>query len=681
MTSPDLSASILIRNKNNVWIDDRMASNCYNCKVEFTFMIRRHHCRYCGNIFCYSCTNRKIVIPSFIKDRPHNTNLFSYIHTHVSRDVEERVCQLCYDMIENKILLNDQIQCMLNDPPSYIEIKSSNHKSHAIKMYYFDYLRNIQYYLPNHAYSEVDRILLKKNKSYFSGHSKYLSHLIKSIDWDMSVFSFDSLFEIEVDEIMDILHPNAITTTCKDIYCTRTCKPTLQLTDCINILFSSYDSLPDKILEYMFEIMTKYNENDIYCYLSVLVQVIKSCTINKSLSPMIYALVKSSPILLNSIYWLLTAEKETAESHETNNINKFLSLWDTSMITRIHTNYAFYQGLSLNLNEAQKYLASNFSIYKPIYLPFKPNVQIVDIDFDSIVIKNSYTKPVIITFITSNGQRLRIMFKNENVMNDHIVLNLINLTDTVLHDNISESYEMVLYHVLPITSQSGLIEIVENAETIHSINLSGQCILQYIMKHNEDKIIHEVLDRYTYSLVCYTLHSYFLGVGDRHLENIMITTDGRIFHIDFGFILGRDSHPISSSDIKINTGMLDVVYGVKSQRYLKYKQLCSQAVVLIRKHFSDYYILLSQLRTAPIGRGAVFIESFVNNRFQLRQSDDKIKEELNALIERSQRIYMENVRDFLHYHTKERTVQTGLNNILSIGYDLFAQSLKSSFLD
>ncbi len=47
-------------------------------------------------------------------------------------------------------------------------------------------------------------------------------------------------------------------------------------------------------------------------------------------------------------------------------------------------------------------------------------------------------------------------------------------------------------------------------------------------------------DRYVLSCDEYCLLTCFLGIGDRHLENIMVDKTGKMMHIDFGFILGRD---------------------------------------------------------------------------------------------------------------------------------------------
>ncbi|KAM4628769.1 FYVE and coiled-coil domain-containing protein 1 [Polymixia lowei] len=43
------------------WLVDKEANHCLGCQGQFTFWLRRHHCRLCGRIFCYYCSNNFVM--------------------------------------------------------------------------------------------------------------------------------------------------------------------------------------------------------------------------------------------------------------------------------------------------------------------------------------------------------------------------------------------------------------------------------------------------------------------------------------------------------------------------------------------------------------------------------------------------------------------------------------------
>ncbi|KNC54766.1 uncharacterized protein AMSG_01617 [Thecamonas trahens ATCC 50062] len=44
------------------WVPDEERTHCADCGKKFSLLVRRHHCRRCGDIFCKQCANvfRKI---------------------------------------------------------------------------------------------------------------------------------------------------------------------------------------------------------------------------------------------------------------------------------------------------------------------------------------------------------------------------------------------------------------------------------------------------------------------------------------------------------------------------------------------------------------------------------------------------------------------------------------------
>ena len=81
------------KDKDMLWMPDKICKICYNCEDPFTIYRRRHHCRMCGQIFCDRCS-------SFYVDGSKMPNLGNGLH---------RSCSLCnelYISTENNKLKN-----------------------------------------------------------------------------------------------------------------------------------------------------------------------------------------------------------------------------------------------------------------------------------------------------------------------------------------------------------------------------------------------------------------------------------------------------------------------------------------------------------------------------------------------------------------------------------------------
>ncbi|XP_060060861.1 FYVE and coiled-coil domain-containing protein 1 [Erinaceus europaeus] len=60
-------------------LGDPEASHCLDCKREFSWIVRRHHCRVCGRFFCYYCCN------NYVPTKPNGK--------------KERCCRACFQKL------------------------------------------------------------------------------------------------------------------------------------------------------------------------------------------------------------------------------------------------------------------------------------------------------------------------------------------------------------------------------------------------------------------------------------------------------------------------------------------------------------------------------------------------------------------------------------------------------
>lgn len=68
----------LLRTEPPQWERDDAATHCTRCQSEFSLLWRRHHCRYCGGIFCDTCSQYSSLLPFSPDPTP------------------QRVCDECY---------------------------------------------------------------------------------------------------------------------------------------------------------------------------------------------------------------------------------------------------------------------------------------------------------------------------------------------------------------------------------------------------------------------------------------------------------------------------------------------------------------------------------------------------------------------------------------------------------
>lgn len=148
----------------------------------------------------------------------------------------------------------------------------------------------------------------------------------------------------------------------------------------------------------------------------------------------------------------------------------------------------------------------------------------------------------------------------------------------------------------------------------------------------------------------YCVITYLLGVGDRHLDNLLMTKTGRLFHIDFGFILGRDPK-LSKPPMKITREMVDAMGGMDSENFYKFCSFVRTAFLHLRRHANLILNLFSLMIDANVPDIALEPDKTVQkvqDKFKLELNDEQADHYITEQVEQSVRSIMPVVVDQLH---------------------------------
>ena len=339
-------------------------------------------------------------------------------------------------------------------------------------------------------------------------------------------------------------------------------------------------------------------------------------------------------------YTIHIADDMLYKAENMTELDRFVNLIPPKDLNEIKNTYSFVQKLEKignieNISEINKWLSENSA-----NIPWDHTLKCLSILPESFEVILSKTRPIKIGILVRTKYLkemvVNVLLKREDVQKDYISMLISKWINKICRKHV----DIPTYHVLSVHSSFGIIEMVDNVVSLYDISKKYQTNLyKYITEQNPERSINIIRKSFIRSCVGSCISSYLLGLGDRHLENILLTSDGKIFHIDFDYLLGEDPKHVSV-EMMITEDMLEMMGGRNSIHFKTFQRECEQSYVKIRQRNNLWYFLFMYLHTKyPEKYPEKDVQSYLIDKLVPGESNVNANTEIVKIIQNSSELH------------------------------------------